>query len=108
MCIIYEARPANCAGFFATTSPERCAFAESEDRALKPEFALTNIEDVVSDTSFYFNSLRHPVTLYAPVAVYRILTEGYSYLNQFAGLEDIKREASNDPEIRFLMRAHQR
>ncbi len=105
LCIIYETRPANCAGFFATSPRELCQPAEDGDLALKPEFTLTNIEDVVNDTSFYYKKLDHAVTLYTPVAVYRILEEGYSYLNQFAGLEGIKQAALNDPEVRSIIRS---
>ncbi|RJO61841.1 MAG: hypothetical protein C4542_05395 [Dehalococcoidia bacterium] len=106
LCTIYETRPANCAGFFATSPPELCQPVEDEAPALKPEFTLTQIDDAVNDTSFYYKSLNHPVTLYAPVAVYHILEESYSYLNQFAGLEGIKQEALNDPEVRAIIRSH--
>jgi Fe-S-cluster containining protein len=106
LCIIYETRPANCAGFFATSPPELCQPVEDEVPSLKPEFTLTAIEDVLNDTSFYYKRLDHPITLYAPVAVYQILTEGYSYLNQFAGLEGIKKEAYNDPEVSAIIRSN--
>jgi hypothetical protein len=106
LCIIYETRPANCAGFFTTSPSELCQPIEDEAPSLKPEFTLTAIEDVSNDTSFYYKRLDHPVTLYAPVAVYQILTEGYSYLNQFAGLESIKKEAYNDPEVSAIIRSN--
>ena len=105
LCAIYEARPTNCAGFFATSPPERCQPGKDTEESLKPEFALTRIDDVVNDTSFYYKELRSPVTLYMPVAVYQILDDGYRFLQQFAGIEGIKQEALGDPEVRSIIRS---
>ncbi len=103
LCAIYECRPANCAGFFVTSPPALCEPVRTGEPGLNPEYTLTHIEDVVNDTTFYYQSLKHPVTLYTPVAVYRILEEGYVYLNQFAGLRGIKQAALNDPEVRAII-----
>jgi Fe-S-cluster containining protein len=103
LCAIYECRPANCAGFFVTSHPALCEPGKVGEHDIHPEYTLTHIEDVVNDTSFYYKSLECPVTLYTPVAVYRILEEGYAYLNQFAGLRGIKQEAFNDPDVRAIL-----
>lgn len=99
LCLIYEVRPSNCAGFFVTTPPERCRPANSSD----PKFNITTIDEVVSDVSFYYKSLTRPVTLYMPVAVYRIMEEGFSYLSRFPGLDGLESVALNDPEIQALI-----
>ncbi len=101
LCSIYEARPSNCAGFFVTHSPELCRPREYYE----PKFNLTSIEDVLYDTSFYHKSLTFPVTLYMPVAVFRIMEEGYSYLSQFPGLEDIAALALGDPDVKDALRS---
>ncbi len=101
LCLIYETRPCNCAGLFITTSPEQCQPQNNED----PRFNITTIDDVVSDTSFYYRSLSHPIHLYMPVAVYRILEEGFSYLAQFPGLEGLESEAMSDPEVKAIIQS---
>jgi hypothetical protein len=103
--LIYEVRPSNCAGLFITTSPERCRIPDEHDAQFDPKFNITTIEDVTYDVSFYFGNLRHPVTLYMPVAVYRILQEGFAYLARFAGLEGLDTAALNDPEIQAITKS---
>ena len=88
LCSIYDTRPANCAGLFVTRPPEYCRPGSPRP----PRFNLTSIDDVMYDTTFYYRKLARPATIYMPVAVYRILTEGYSYLSGFAGIEDIGRD----------------
>jgi Fe-S-cluster containining protein len=88
LCSMYDARPANCAGLFVTRPPEYCRPGGPRP----PRFNLTSIDDVMFDTTFYYRKLLRPATLYMPVAVYRILTEGYAYLSGFAGLEDIEKD----------------
>jgi Fe-S-cluster containining protein len=99
LCSIYEVRPANCAGFFVTHSPELCRRREGYE----PKFSLTSIDDVVFDISFYYKALLHPVILYMPVAVYNILDGGYSYLARFPGLKDIASEVLADPEVQAIL-----
>jgi Fe-S-cluster containining protein len=102
LCLIYEVRPSNCAGFFVTQPPERCQPHGADD----PKFNITTIDDVVSDTSFYYGSLSQPITLYMPVAVYRILEQGFLYLRQFPGLEMLGSAALSDPEIKTIIQSY--
>lgn len=102
LCLIYEVRPCNCAGLFITTSPDQCRPLNPDD----PKFNLTTIDEVVFDISFYYRNLSHPILLFMPVAVYRILEEGFSYLSQFPCLEGLEAEALNDPEIRVIVQSH--
>jgi len=101
LCSIYEVRPSNCAGLFVTHSPELCHPQGSR----KPRFSLTSIDDVVNDVSFYYKTLAKPVTLYMPVAVYRLLEEGFSYLAQFPGIDKIESEAMADPEVQTILKS---
>jgi hypothetical protein len=39
-----------------------------------------------------------------PVAVFRLLDEGYSYLARFSGLENIMSDALADPEVSEIVR----
>jgi hypothetical protein len=103
MCSIYEVRPSNCAGFFVTHSPDLCRPREY----YQPKFSLTAIDDVLYDTSFYYKKLAQPYTVYMPVAVFRLLDEGYSYLARFSGLEKIMSDALADPEVREIVRTLQ-
>jgi Fe-S-cluster containining protein len=101
LCLIYEIRPSNCAGFFVTTPPEQCRPTGLSE----PKFNITTIDDVVSDVSFYFQSLACPVTLYMPVAVYRIMEEGFAYLSRFPGLDGLESAAMSDPEVQAIIRS---
>jgi Fe-S-cluster containining protein len=98
LCSIYDVRPANCAGFFVTHSPELCRPKEGYE----PKFNLTSIDDVLYDTSFYSGTLVHPMTLYLPVAVFSILESGFTFLGQLPGLAGMALEALNDPEVRAI------
>ena len=106
LCSIYDVRPSNCAGFFVTTPPSECEPLDLDDLNFNLKFNLTSIEDATNDVTFYFNQLAHPVTLYMPVAAYRIIEEGFSYLSRFAGLEKLRQAATNDPEVRAVIRMH--
>ena len=101
LCSIYEARPSNCAGFFVTHPPERCRPQGSNE----PRFNLTAINEVITDISFYYKKLERPVTLYMPVAVYRILSEGFLYLARFPGLAGLDSAALSDPEVRAVIQS---
>jgi Fe-S-cluster containining protein len=101
LCSIYEVRPSNCAGFFVTHSPEKCRPREYYE----PKFNLTAIDDVLYDTSFYYKSLAYPAMLYMPVAVFRLLEEGFSYLAKFPGIEGIEKNAMADPEVQDVVNA---
>ena len=101
LCTIYEVRPSNCAGFFVTHARDLCRPREYYE----PKFNLTSINDVLYDTTFYYQTLAQPITLYMPVAVYRLLEEGYYFLSQFPGLEDIAAEALSDPEVQGIVRS---
>ena len=96
VCLIYEVRPSNCAGFFITASPQQCNPLSSDD----PKFNLTSIEEVLFDTSFYCGSLTRPCPVFMPVAVYGILEGSFSYLSHFPGLESLAAAALDDPDVK--------
>ena len=97
LCSIYEVRPYNCAGFYATTPPEWCnPSSQHEPKIYRSELS----SEVIFDLSFYHNSLRAPVFTFMPLAVYEILSGGYGYLSTIPGFENLECEFVKDPEIK--------
>ena len=77
LCSIYEVRPYNCAGFYATTPPEWCDPLNQHE----PKICRSTLPgEVILDLTFYQKPLRTPVFTFMPLAVHEILSGGYGYL----------------------------
>ena len=96
-CLIYDIRPYVCAGVVSTNPPEYCSRQDREQDAsmlLKADFQPQN--DMP-----YFVATKAAINFgCAPAMVHQILKYGYGFLSSIDGLEDMRRVAADDPEVR--------
>ena len=103
LCSIYEVRPYNCAGFFATTPAECCyPLNPQEPKVYRSDLPA----EAIVDLSFYYKPLQGPVFSFLPLAVYEILKGGYGYLSTIPGFEDLEPEVIKDPKVSQILRKH--
>jgi len=100
LCSIYEVRPYNCAGFYATTPPEWC----NPSNPNEPNIFRSKLpSEVILDLTFYHKPLKTPVFSFMPLAVYEILSGGYGYLSTIPGFENLEYEFMKDPVLRTYL-----
>ena len=103
LCLIYEVRPYNCAGFYSTTPPAWCDPSNQNE----PAIYRSNLPgETIFDLTFHHKSLRAPVFTFMPLAVYEILSGGYGHLSTIPGFENLEDEFMNDPEVRSYLDAY--
>ena len=88
-CLIYDARPFNCACSYSTSPVDLCALS---DRMLPPVNRSTPPEDSL-DPSFYHGEIRGPRAFFMPLYVYEILVNGYKQISRMTGIVEIEKEA---------------
>lgn len=100
-CSIYEVRPWTCASYFATTPGEWC-------NPLNPQKAKVYLDTFEGDVELPFWDKRIQGLLYLPmqIGVYEILKNGFVYLSTIPGLESLRHEIVDDPEIRPILESH--
>ncbi len=101
-CAIYEVRPYNCAGAFATTPAELCKPLNRSRAKI-----YTSLQsDILDDSSFYFHDLAHPVQSFMPLMVYQLLAYGLIGMPEIPGLSNLPSELINDPEVKPILQKY--
>ena len=90
-CSIYDVRPFICVNHYVTTPQDWCRASNWCNPMFphRPKIYMTEIDDLLYDRSFYHRELTRPVIGFMPTLVYRILTEGLSYVAARAGFDDL-------------------
>lgn len=94
-CLIYEVRPLMCVAYYSIDPIELCSPLSMEMSKLKRAHLTPFLEDRI----FYYAKLDFPFFPLMPLGVYRIISEGYSYLSTIRGIANIKNDAMREPEI---------
>jgi len=94
-CLIYEVRPLMCVAYYSVDPIGLCNPLSTEMSKLK----RADLTRFFSDRTFYYAKLDLPFLPLMPLGVYRIITEGYSYLSTVRGIANIKNDAMREPEI---------
>jgi Fe-S-cluster containining protein len=100
-CSIYEIRPFVCAGLASTTCREWCDPAHpchKHIRLLKAEVTMDE------DMPYFANPQGKPALTNMPALVYEILRYGWEFLWKVPGLEYLKANITDDPEINEILR----
>ena len=100
-CAIYEVRPYVCARIVAITPSEWCRAGhprQGEAMNLKAQMQFEK------DMPYFTPPVNDCVFSSMPFLVYRMLYEGYDALITVPGLEQLKDEAYNDPEVQAVLR----
>jgi Fe-S-cluster containining protein len=87
-CAIYEARPLTCAALVASTPYAWCHPAS----ASQAKTYVTSTPAMLAN-SFYFGRIEGNVLAFMPLTVYRILRDGYSFLERIPGLAGLREAA---------------
>ena len=86
-CSIYDVRPFACAALVAVTPPETCV----PDGSGRNRADYRKIEVKIDEEMPYFLKSRNPILFGClPGLVYRLLTQGYSFLEEIPGFEGLK------------------
>jgi len=94
-CLIYEVRPLMCVAYYSVDPIGLCSPISTEMSKLK----RADLTSFFNDRTFYYAKLDLPFLPLMPLGVYRIISEGYSYLSTIRGIANIKNDAMREPEI---------
>ena len=94
-CLIYEVRPLMCVAYYSVDPIGLCSPLSTEMSRLK----RADLTSFFNDRTFYYAKLDLPFVPLMPLGVYRIITEGYSYLSTIRGITNIRNDAMREPEI---------
>jgi hypothetical protein len=100
-CSIYQVRPFVCARIVAVTPSEWCRAGhprQGEAQHLKAQIEFEK------DMPYFVPPANECVFSSMPFLVYRLLYEGYDALAAVPGLEKLKEQAYNDPEVQAALR----
>jgi Fe-S-cluster containining protein len=100
-CAIYEVRPYVCARIVAVTPSEWCRAGhprQTEAMHLKAQMQFEK------DMPYFTPLASDCVFSSMPLLVYRLLNDGYDALITVPGLEKLKDEAYNDPEVQAALK----
>ena len=95
LCLIYEVRPLMCVAYYSIDPIELCSPLSTEMSKLK----RADLTHFFNDRTFYYARLDLPFLPLMPLGVYRIISEGYSYLSTIRGISNIKNDVMREPEI---------
>ena len=90
-CLIYEVRPLMCVAYYSIDPIELC----SQLSMKMPKLKRAHLTHFLEDKIFYYPKLEFPFFLLMPLGVYRVISEGYSYLSTIRGITNIKNDAIN-------------
>jgi len=100
VCTIYEVRPYVCAGVVSTSPPAYC----TPDHPDHKESQLVKAEFLPQNDVPYFIPTKAAINFGCmPALVQQILKYGYAFLSTIEGLEDMHRQATDDPEVRAVL-----
>jgi Fe-S-cluster containining protein len=88
ICTIYEVRPYTCANHFVTTPSEWCSPMDPRH----PKVYQTDIEDEIFDIGFYQKKVARPIITFMPLAVYGIMSGGFSFLADVTGFKELTKK----------------
>jgi Fe-S-cluster containining protein len=94
-CLIHDVRPLTCVAYYSVSPLELC----DPLSAKRPRIKQSHEIPFLSDRTFYYAKLDFPSFSLMPLGVYRIISEGYSYLSKIRGIGNIKFDAMQQPEI---------
>jgi len=94
-CLIYGVRPLMCVAYYSIDPFELCGPISME----MPKLKRAHLTHFLEDKVFYYAKLEFPFFLLMPLGVYRVISEGYSYLSTIRGIANIKNDAMREPEI---------
>lgn len=97
-CIIHEVRPYLCADTVCTSPEEDCHPKSGKT----PKYYKTKTP-ALFDKSFYFGEMDGYVFAFFPITVYDILEGGYHTLAEMTGIEDLKKAAMSQPEVKAII-----
>jgi len=99
-CTIYKVRPFVCAGLVSTSPSEYCLPTHPDHQ----NNVLVKAEFLPQNDLPYFIPTKAAVNFGCmPMMVQQILKYGYAFLSTIEGLEDIHRQATDDPEVRAIL-----
>jgi len=102
ICTIHEVRPFTCASHYVTTPADWCSpLSPGQPKVYKASIAGDQF-----DQQFYFGSMNKPEILFMPMAVYRILKCGFTYLADTINLESLRDDALKDLEVVAAMQQY--
>jgi hypothetical protein len=99
-CSIYEVRPFVCAGLVSTTCRDWCNPAHRSHQhigLLKAEVTMD------ADMPYFANPQGKPALTNMPALVYEIIRYGWEFLYRVPGMECLKAEIADDPEIQGIL-----
>ncbi len=94
-CLIYEVRPLMCVAYYSVNPIELCSPLSTK----MPKVKRADEIPFLNDRIFYYAKLDFPFFPLMPLGVYRIISEGYSYLSTIRGIGNMKNDAMLEPEI---------
>lgn len=94
-CSIHEVRPWNCAKPVATTPSEWCHPFTNK----KNDLPNVYMSEKVPEELPYFLPTKSLNVMLVHLGVWQILTEGFYWLSDIPGLEDMAKETMQDPEV---------
>jgi hypothetical protein len=96
LCSIYEVRPYVCAGHIGVGGPDNCRIGSPKKSYSRNAFP----EEVMRDTSFYYDGLQSQVVTFMQATVYELLRCGtYYYIAGVPGLGKLDKEFKRDPTV---------
>jgi hypothetical protein len=100
-CSIYEVRPYICAGHLSTSPQDWCEASHPDNPRARH---ITITVPLGNDMPYFVQPKSKHTFSPLPLLVYRILEEGYGALSSIKGLEPLKDEVLNDPQVRVALR----
>jgi Fe-S-cluster containining protein len=99
-CAIYPVRPYSCACILST-SPRTWCDRNNLDRQKKTIYRKNPNRGV---DPRYMGLAESIIFGCLPSLVYQILNDGYNFISSFQGLEGLKEEAADDPQVQNILR----
>lgn len=99
-CTIYEVRPYVCAGVVSISPPEYCR----PEHPSREDNLLIKADFLPQNDMPYFIPTKAAINFGCmPALVQQLLKYGYAFLSTIEGLEDLPRQAMDDPEVRATL-----
>jgi Fe-S-cluster containining protein len=100
-CTIYEVRPYVCAGVVSSSPREWC----HPGHPCHQQTALYKVDVKIENDMPYFIRPQSSITFGSlPELVYNLMEKGYALLSTVQGLEGIREEVNQDPEVRIALK----
>jgi Fe-S-cluster containining protein len=100
-CSIYDVRPYICAGHLSTSPRDWCEASHPDNPRVRH---ITITVPLGNDMPYFIQPKSKHTFSPLPLLVHRILEEGYGALSTIKGLEPLRDEVLNDPEVLAALR----